>query len=197
MDDDLQHDPGDLPDLLEALDRDGADVVYANFHAKHQKLWKNLGSWFNGKFAEWVIDKPRGIYLSPYKVISGEVAELICRYEGPDPYVDGLLFQVTARVTQVRVQHHPRRLGQGSYNLSRSLRVWARLATAFSVKPLRIVIWVGIVYALIGFLMAAYVIGYRLLCPENFERRRRRLGIADGDEPAVHGGSARLSRGRR
>jgi hypothetical protein len=32
-----------------------------------------------------VIDKPRGIYLSPYKVIRKEVVELICEYSGPDP----------------------------------------------------------------------------------------------------------------
>jgi len=40
MDDDLQHSPDDLPALFAALD-DGADVAYAAFGVKHQKLWKN------------------------------------------------------------------------------------------------------------------------------------------------------------
>ena len=60
------------------------------FRIKRQKVWKNLGSWFNGKVAEWVIEKPRGVYLSPYKVIGRDVpgvcpllphvepAELVC-----------------------------------------------------------------------------------------------------------------------
>src|SRR2546422_691766 len=48
---------------------EGADVVYADFRRKRQKAWKNLGSWLNGKVAEWVLNKPRGLYLSPYKVI--------------------------------------------------------------------------------------------------------------------------------
>lgn len=170
MDDDLQHDPRDLPALLDALDREVADVVYADFRVKQQAAWKNFGSWFNGKCAEWLLDKPKGIYLSPYKVVRAEVVDLICRHDGPDPYVDGLLLQVTSRLAQVPVEHRPRHAGRSSYTLARSVRVWARLATSFSVKPLRLVIWVGFLFALAGGLLAAYVIAYRLLYPEAFER---------------------------
>ena len=53
MDDDLQHHPRDLPALLHKIE-EGDDAVYADFGVKQQKWWKNLGSWFNGKFAEWV-----------------------------------------------------------------------------------------------------------------------------------------------
>ncbi|MBX6315220.1 MAG: glycosyltransferase family 2 protein, partial [Isosphaeraceae bacterium] len=150
MDDDLQHDPRDLPALLAQLDAEEADVVYADFRVKRQKAWKNLGSWFNGKVAEWVLDKPRGVYLSPYKVIRKEVADLICHYDGPHPYVDGLLLQVTSRLARVPVEHHPRLAGTGNYNLWRSLAVWARLATGFSVRPLRLVTWCGLGLGCLG-----------------------------------------------
>jgi polyisoprenyl-phosphate glycosyltransferase len=168
MDDDLQHDPNDLPVLLARLDQ-GADVVYADFRRKHQAAWKNLGSWFNGKFAEWVLEKPRGVYLSPFKVMRREVAELICRYDGPDPYVDGLLFQVTSRFDQVQVEHHPRYAGRSNYNLLRSIAVWARLATNFSVRPLRLVTWCGLGLGTLGGLLAIVVVLQRLLYPEQFQ----------------------------
>jgi glycosyltransferase involved in cell wall biosynthesis len=168
MDDDLQHDPRDLPRLLARLD-EGADVVYADFRVKHQAFWKNLGSWFNGKVAEWVLEKPRGIYLSPYKVIRREVAELICRYEGPEPYIDGLLFQVTSRFDQVPVEHRPRYAGRSNYSLARSVAVWARLAANFSVRPLRLVTWCGLALGLLGGLLAVVVVLYRLVYPEHFE----------------------------
>jgi polyisoprenyl-phosphate glycosyltransferase len=173
MDDDLQHDPADLPALLgrlESPDENGVppDVVYADFRVKRQALWKNLGSWFNGKFAEYVLDKPRGVYLSPYKVLRREVAELICRYEGPEPYVDGLLYQVTSRFARLTVEHHPRYAGRGNYDLLRSLAVWARLATGFSVRPLRLVAWCGLTLGTLGVLLAAVVVLYRLAYPERF-----------------------------
>jgi undecaprenyl-phosphate 4-deoxy-4-formamido-L-arabinose transferase len=167
MDDDLQHHPRDLPALVEKL-MEGADVVYADFRVRHHKLWKRAGSWFNGKVAEWVIEKPRHIYLSPYKVLRRDVAELICRYDGPYPYVDGLLFQVTSRIAQTPVVHHPRHAGTGGYTFWRSVRVWARLATSFSVRPLRLVTWLGFAFAVLGVLVAVGVIAYRLLAPAAF-----------------------------
>ncbi len=167
MDDDLQHHPDDLPGLLARIEQ-GFDVVYAEFRAKKQKLWKNVGSWFNGRVAEWVINKPRDVYLSPYKIIRGEVAKMICCYEGPDPYIDGLLFQVTARITQIPVDHHPRYAGRSTYTFWKSLRVWARLAVSFSAKPLRLVTWFGLLCAAFGLMLAVAVVVYRLRWPEHF-----------------------------
>lgn len=167
MDDDLQHHPRDLPALLNKIE-EGADAVYAQFGAKKQRLWKNLGSWFNGRVAEWVISKPRNIYLSPYKIIRKEVVEMICNYEGPDPYVDGLLFQITSRVDQIPVGHHPRYAGASTYTFWKSLRVWGRLAFSFSARPMRLVSWCGFGFAALGLLLAVVVILYRLLYPQDF-----------------------------
>jgi glycosyltransferase involved in cell wall biosynthesis len=167
MDDDLQHHPDDLPTLISRLD-DSVDVVYADFRVRRHSAWKNIGSWFNGKVAEWVLGKPADLYLSPYKVLRREVAELICNYEGPDPYVDGLLLQVTTRVAQVPVMHHGRYAGRSNYNLRRSIAVWGRLATSFSIKPLRLVTWFGLGLGMLGGILACLVVAYRLLDPGAF-----------------------------
>ena len=169
MDDDLQHNPADLPALVNEIEQ-GADVVYGDFRTKHQRLWKNLGSWFNGKVAEWVISKPKDIYLSPYKVIRKEVAELICEYDGPAPYIDGLLFQVTSRMSHIPVEHRLRYAGASSYTFWKSVRVWGRLAFSFSVAPLRLVTWFGFTFAALGLLLAAGVISYRLMYPQDFSQ---------------------------
>lgn len=167
MDDDLQHHPRFLPALLDKM-KDGADVVYAGFQSKRQKLWKNAGSWLNGKIAEWVLDKPKGVYLSPYKVIRREVAEMICDYPGPTPYIDGLLFQATSRITEVPVEHYPRFEGRGNFTFLRSAGVSARLAFSFSAKPLRLMSWCGLGLAALAILLTATVVLYRLLFPEHF-----------------------------
>ncbi|HSB12133.1 MAG TPA: glycosyltransferase family 2 protein [Blastocatellia bacterium] len=167
MDDDLQNDPNDLPALVDRIE-EGPDAVYADFRVKRQKLWKNLGSWFNGKLAEWVISKPRDIYMSPYKILRKEVVEAICRYEGPDPYIDGLLFQVTSRIAQIPAEHHPRYAGSSTYTFWKSVKVWARLAFSFSARPMRLVSWCGFLFAMLGLLLAFVVVMYRLLFPESF-----------------------------
>jgi undecaprenyl-phosphate 4-deoxy-4-formamido-L-arabinose transferase len=167
MDDDLQHDPRYLRVLL-AKAAAGADVVYARFAHKRQSLWKNMGSWLNGKVAEWVLNKPKGLYLSPYKVIRREVAELISSFSGGQPYVDGLLLQVTSHMEEVEVEHLPRYAGKSNYTLWKSLRVWGRLAFSFSVLPLRLVTMLGFTFSAIGLLMVVVVVAYRLLYPQDF-----------------------------
>ena len=88
MDDDLQHAPEDIFQLYDQC-LGGYDVCYADFSKKKQAWWKNLGSWFNGKMGEFILNKPRHIYLSPFKIIRKEVVKEIYRYNGPYPYIDG------------------------------------------------------------------------------------------------------------
>lgn len=168
MDDDLQHDPGDLPELLKTLQESAADVVFAAFLQKRHRLWKKLGSWVNGKVAEWLLDKPPNIYLSPYKILSRQLVDVLVGYEGPDAYVDGLILQATHRFAQIRVAHHNRYTGESTYTFVRSVWVWSQLAFSFSVKPLRLATWIGTVAAFLGMTGAVGVVLYRLLAPEQF-----------------------------
>jgi undecaprenyl-phosphate 4-deoxy-4-formamido-L-arabinose transferase len=157
MDDDLQHDPADIPVLHRALSA-GYDVVFAAFDQKRQAVWKNLGSWFNDLVAMIVLGKPKNVYLSPYKAIRREVVDEIVKYDGPFTYVDGIIFNITSHITQVPATHHRRFAGRSNYNLLRSIRVWLKLATGFSVIPLRIATFIGGAISLLSFLMASFFI---------------------------------------
>jgi len=155
MDDDLQHDPNDCEELIKKVEG-GFDVCYARFRRNKQALWKNAGSWLNDKLANVVVGKPPHIYLSPFKAVNGDVAKEITNYDGPFPYIDGLLFGVTTNVTQIEVEHHPRLAGKSNYNLFRSLSVWMKVATLFSVVPLRIATLLGFFFSVIGLLSGVF-----------------------------------------
>jgi undecaprenyl-phosphate 4-deoxy-4-formamido-L-arabinose transferase len=157
MDDDLQHDPADIAALYEQI-QDGRDVAYARFDHKRQALWKNLGSWFNDRVATITLGKPRDVYMSPFKAIRREVAEEIAKYEGPYPYVDGLIFTVTSNLTQVPVTHRTRFAGRSNFNLLKSVAVWVKVVTGFSVIPLRLAMIVGGVMSIASFLLALYYV---------------------------------------
>lgn len=143
MDDDLQHDPVFIPALYREMCK-GFDVVYGKYIHKRQKWWKNVGSSFNGWVATFVINKPKEIYLSPFKIISRQTVDAIVDYNGPFPYIDGMLFRVTKHFSQVMVDHKDRFAGKGGFTLLRSLLVWSNLLTNFSVFPLRIATMLGL-----------------------------------------------------
>ncbi len=157
MDDDLQHDPADIAALCEQI-QNGRDVAYARFEHKRQALWKNVGSWFNDRVATITLGKPRNIYMSPFKAIRREVVEEIAKYQGPYPYVDGLIFTVTSNLTQVPVTHYSRFAGKSNFNLLKSVAVWLKVVTGFSVIPLRMAMIVGGVISMSSFLLALYYI---------------------------------------
>jgi undecaprenyl-phosphate 4-deoxy-4-formamido-L-arabinose transferase len=161
MDDDLQHAPEDIPKLRSALEQ-GYDVVYAHFPERRQHLLKNLGSWLNGLLGRIVLGKERGLYLSPFKIMRREVVDEVRRYVGPFPYVDGLLLTITASIGQVTVEHHQRFSGHGNHTLVPSLRIWLNHATGFSIIPLRLASYLGLLVSMVAFALIVFLIIWRL-----------------------------------
>ncbi|WP_296690679.1 glycosyltransferase family 2 protein [Treponema sp. UBA6852] len=155
MDDDLQHSPYDIPKLY-AQAQKGFDVVYADFKQKKQKLWKNLGSWLNGKVSEITLGKPKGIYLSPFKIISGAVVKEMCKLNNLFPYIDGLIFQVTKDITQINIEHHKREYGKSNFTLVKSMQVFFRMMFGFSTFPLNFATYIGFFSSTMGFALAIY-----------------------------------------
>ena len=150
MDDDLQNPPEEVERLLAYSQRSGKEVVYTYYDDKRHAAWRNLASRFTNRVAEFVLDKPRGMYLSSFRCMSAFVVREITRYEGPFPYVDGLILQVTQDIDRLLVAHLPRTAGHSNYTLRRLLRLWMSMFVNFSVMPLRISTLAGLVLSVLG-----------------------------------------------
>jgi undecaprenyl-phosphate 4-deoxy-4-formamido-L-arabinose transferase len=157
MDDDLQNPPEEVVRLYDHARLGGWDVVYTRYAKKEHEGWRNLGSRFANGVADALLDKPKGLYLSSFRCMSALVVREVTRYEGPYPYIDGLIMQVTQRIASIEVAHYARAEGQSNYNLRRLVRLWLNLATNFSVLPLRLAIFAGAAMAVLGFLAALVV----------------------------------------
>lgn len=158
MDDDLQHSPYDIKKLLEKC-QDGYDVCYADYSDnKQQAYWKNVGSYLNNLQAELLLGKPRNIYLSPFKIINSVIVDAMIAYENSYPYIDGLILRATKSITQISVKHHYRFRSNTNYNLRKSISVFLKHMTGFSVIPLRFASVMGFVVSFIGMILTIYYI---------------------------------------
>jgi glycosyltransferase involved in cell wall biosynthesis len=162
MDDDLQHSPKYIPSFLEAIN-EGFDVCYSRFGSVKQKKWKIFGSKFNNLIANFLLDKPKDLYLSPFKAISRNICNLIICYDGPYPYVDGLILLHTDSINVIDVEHQERYCGKSNYSFRKSLSLWIMMATGFSVKPLRLATFFGFYISIAAFLFIIYLIMSKLL----------------------------------
>jgi glycosyltransferase involved in cell wall biosynthesis len=150
MDDDLQNPPGEVVRLLEYAQSTGKAAVYTWYGTKEHAAWRNLGSRFTNWVAGFVLDKPKGFYLSSFRCMSAFVVREITRYDGPFPYVDGLILQVTQDIDRLVVRHLPRAVGRSNYTLRRLLRLWLSMFVNFSVMPLRLSTLTGFALSLAG-----------------------------------------------
>jgi polyisoprenyl-phosphate glycosyltransferase len=157
MDDDLQHSPSDIPALLDELAR-GRDVVFAHFKQRKHAGWKIAGSRFNGLLAGYLIQKPKDLYLSPFRAMTAAIRDDILRYQGPYVYVDGLILSVTRNIGTVEVDHYERYLGESAYGFKKSFSLWLKMATGFSIVPLRLTSFLGLCFSGLGFLLAVIFI---------------------------------------
>lgn len=158
MDDDLQNPPEEVIKLLDHARNNGHDAVYTYYDNKEHAAWRNWGSQFTNWVADILLDKPKNLYLSSFRCLSAFVVQQVVAYEGPFPYVDGLVMQVTQNVGRIRVTHLPRAVGRSNYTLRRLIRLWLNMFLNFSVMPLRMSTLAGLTFSAVGFVGAIAVV---------------------------------------
>ena len=104
MDDDLQNPPEEVIRIYDHARLGNWDVVYTRYGVKQHAGWRNIGSSFANAVADRLLDKPKGLYLSSFRCMSAFVVQAVTRYQGPYPYVDGLIMQVTQRIDSIEVR---------------------------------------------------------------------------------------------
>ena len=160
LDDDGQNPPGEALRLWQEAKATGLDVVFGHYEVKQHSLWRNLGSRFTNAITDVALDKPKGFYLSSFRCVTAFIAREVSAYAGPYPYIDGLILQVTQRIGSIIVRHESRHDGASGYTLRRLGRLWVSSWVNFSVLPLRVATFLGILMAaggLVGFAVVVYL----------------------------------------
>ena len=163
MDDDLQNPPSEVLKLLATAEAEQRDVVYAIYEKKEHSWWRNAGSTLTNLIADFVVEKPRKLYLSSFRCMSRLVAHEIAKSRNPYPYVDGLIFQVTQNAGTARVRHVERGQGSSGYTFRKLVRLWLSMLVNFSILPLRLMTIAGLITSALGFLAVIEVVLEHLL----------------------------------
>src|SRR5436853_5615524 len=144
LDDDSQNPPEEVVRMLDELKRKNYDVVYGHYIEKKHSWFRNLGSRFNDRIATLMLHKPKDLYLSSFKVMNRFLVNEIIKYRGPYPYTDGLIYRVTRNIGQIPVEHRVSQSSPSRYTLRKLVRLWLNMFLNFSIKPLRISVYVGL-----------------------------------------------------
>lgn len=158
IDDDLQNPPEEIARMLERL-REGYAAVIGRIGEKRHGWWRNAGSRAHQYFAERIIGKPRGLYLSSFRALSRAAVDRLVRYKGAHPHISALLLKSvpSAAIANVDVRHDPRSLGGSTYSLRKLLKTASFLLINHSYIPLRFMTGWGFVLSLLSLGFAVLV----------------------------------------
>lgn len=166
MDDDFQNPISEVIKLVNTVLDNEYDVVYSYYKNKKHSFFRNLGSWFNDKAANFMLNKPKDLYLSSFKILNNFLVKEIIKYQAPFPYIDGLILQITNKIGKVEVEHSEREEGCSGYTLKKLISLWLNMFTNFSVLPLRISIILGFIFATVGLILGISTAIEKLSDPE-------------------------------
>jgi len=165
MDDDFQNPIEEVIKLIDFSLNNDFDVVYTYYDEKKHSIWRNFGSSLNNYMATILLKKPKKLYLSSFKCLNKFLVDEIIKYNLPYPYIDGLILRSTANIGTIKVNHEIRKEGKSGYTLIKLIKLWSNMFTSFSVIPLRISIFIGLFFALTGFLFGVYSIVEHFIVP--------------------------------
>lgn len=162
LDADMQNDPADIPMLLEKLD-EGYDLVSGwRKQRKDNAITRNLPSMMANKLISWVTGVELHDYGCTLKAYRRPVLEGFRLYGEMHRFIPVFANSVGARITEVVVNHHPRRFGKTKYGLERTVKVILDLFTvkflvSFASKPIYLFGGTGLGLMVISALLMIYL----------------------------------------
>ena len=142
MDADLQDDPAELPALIEKID-EGWDMVSGWKKKRYDPISKTIPS----KFFNFVTGRLSGISIHDFncglKAYRHEVVKSVSIYGEMHRYIPVLAKMAGFTVTEMVVQHHPRKYGHTKFGLSRFFKGFLDLLTVlftsrYTQRPLHV-----------------------------------------------------------
>lgn len=155
MDEDGQHDPHALGNMLDTALTQQADVVYASpLNSAPHSWFRNVTSWGAKFVAKHLLGSINAPKYQSFRFILGSVARTLATYAGSDTYFDVALEWISNKIATCPVTLRNEGDHQSSYNLARLLGHFWRMIVTGGTRPLRFVSFFGGATAIAGILWA-------------------------------------------
>ncbi len=147
LDADLQNPPEEIARLLEQMDA-GHDYVGTIRRRRRDVLWRKWASRLMNRMRERMTHihmTDQGCMLRAY---DRTVIDAINSTSEINTFIPALAYLYASNPTEIEVEHSERRAGESKYSLLRLIRLNFDLVTGFSVAPLQIFSFAGVVIAM-------------------------------------------------
>lgn len=161
LDADLQNPPQEIPKLIGKIE-EGYDVASGWRRARKDAFSRKMISSLVNK----TISRLTGVKLHDYgcmlRAYRRTIIEHLLQYGGRSVYIPAFTSWLSQNGIEVPVGHNPRKFGKSKYRFLKFLRQFFDLITAYTLLPIQLMSIVGAGFSVIGVLMAAYLISFKI-----------------------------------
>ncbi|MGH8774629.1 MAG: glycosyltransferase [Jiangellaceae bacterium] len=163
MDEDGQHDPSHVPAMLDMAMAERADVVYARpTTPPPHGFVRNLASRGSKHLIDLLVGGNATSYYHSYRLVLGEIGRGVAAYAGAGVYLDIALGWVAGKVAACAVDVRAEGDRPSGYGTRALLSHFWRMVLTSGTRLLRFVSVMGLVFALLGLVVAAALVVSRL-----------------------------------
>ena len=162
LDDDLQNPPEEIVNLYAKIE-DGFEAVFGASIKKENRAYTNLGSYLIRKLCHKIFKIHNDLRFSSFRIIRKEIIDEIKEMKTPFPYISGMLLSVTTSITNLPVQHHPRKTGSSGYTFKKLIKLAFNLLINYSSIPLRYAGFAGLAVSFVSFITGVVIIIRKLV----------------------------------
>ncbi|MBN2158467.1 MAG: glycosyltransferase [Spirochaetes bacterium] len=175
MDSDLQNDPRDIGMLMKKIE-EGYDVVSGWRKKRMDRLFSRK---IPSQAANWLIAKVTGVKLHDLgcslKAYRSDLLKQVNLYGEMHRFIPVHASWLGARITEVPVNHHPRKYGASKYGMKRTFKVLLDLITVtflgkYSTKPIYVFGGTGLLLLMLGGMSGIAVIVMKIVLHQSMNR---------------------------
>ncbi len=162
IDADLQDPPELIPAMI-ARWREGADIVYAvRTERKGETAFKKASASVFYRVLRRLADVDMPVDVGDFRLLSRRAADALQSMPEQHRYVRGMVAWMGFKTASVDYARDPRTAGETKYPLGKMVKFAADGILAFSVRPLRIATWLGLLTSCAAFAYALWLIVARI-----------------------------------
>ncbi len=168
LDGDLQHDPEEIPALLEKID-EGFDI--ASGWRKH-RVDNAVSRKIPSRIANWLMSKASGVKLhdfgTTFKAYRAEILKDVNLYGELHRFIPALASFYGARIAEVPIRNVPRAAGESHYGIGRTFRVMFDILTikfllSYFTRPMHFFGKIGLLGLVLGGAILGYLLVFKIL----------------------------------
>ena len=156
LDGDLQNPPEEIPRLLAKIE-EGYDVVGGWRMGRQDSIVRRALSYMINQVTSLIVGVKMKDYGCMLRAYRREVAERICQCQEISSFIPVLANFFAGSVAEIPVGHSPRSSGRSRYTPFRLLRLNFDLLTGFSLLPIQVVSFAGILISFLGLGFALFL----------------------------------------